>query len=155
MTAARDKRWLDAHLPHRGRMNLLERVGWWDDDAIRCSATSHRDADNPLRRGAELPVAAAIEYAAQSAAAHGALLAGDDAPPCAGVLASARSVTFNARRLDDVAGPLEMHVHRIGGDEAGVIYRFRVEGDGRELASGRLAVFFDAALGAESGSPPA
>lgn len=155
MTAARDKRWLDAHLPHRGRMNLLERVGWWDDQAIRCSANSHRDADNPLRRGEELPVAAAIEYAAQSAAAHGALLAGDDRPPSPGVLASARSVTFGARRLDDVAGPLETHVQLIGGDEAGVIYRFRVEGDGRELASGRLAVFFDAAPGADGGGPPA
>jgi predicted hotdog family 3-hydroxylacyl-ACP dehydratase len=127
-------------------MNLLERVDWWDDGAIRCSAHSHRDADNPLRRGGELPAAAAIEYAAQSAAAHGALLAGDDRPPCPGVLASARSVTFGARRLDDVAGPLQTHVQLIGGDEAGVIYRFRVEGDGRELASGRLAVFFDAAL---------
>lgn len=151
MTAARDKRWLDAHLPHRGRMNLLDRVGWWDGDAIRCSAHSHRDADNPLRLGGELPVAAAIEYAAQAAAAHGALLAGDGRPPVAGVLASARSVSFGARRLDDIAGPLEMHVQRIGGDEAGVIYRFRVEGDGREMASGRLAVFFDAA----GGSAPA
>lgn len=155
MSAPRDKRWLEAHLPHRGRMNLLERVDWWDGEAIRCSARSHRDADNPLRRGRELPVAAAIEYAAQSAAAHGALLAGDDSPPCPGVLASARSVTFGARRLDDVAGPLETHVQLVGGDEAGVIYRFRVEGDGRELASGRLAVFFDAALGADGGSPPA
>lgn len=155
MTAARDKRWLDAHLPHRGPMNLLESVGWWDDDAIHCSARSHRDAGNPLRRAGELPVAAAIEYAAQAAAAHGALLAGEDRPPSPGVLASARSVTFGARRLDDIAGPLEMDVRRIGGDEAGVIYQFRVEGDGRELASGRLAVFFDAALATAGGSAPA
>jgi predicted hotdog family 3-hydroxylacyl-ACP dehydratase len=151
VTGERDKRWLEAHLPHHGRMNLLDRVGWWDADAIRCSARSHRDADNPLRRGGELPIAAAIEYAAQAAAAHGALLMGESGPPGAGVLASARSVSFGARRLDDIAGPLEMHVQRIGGDEAGVIYGFRVDGDGRELASGRLAVFFAAA----GGSAPA
>ena len=101
--APRDKRWLDENLPHRGRMNLLGSVAHWDAAGIRCLADSHRAADNPLRRGGELPAACGIEYAAQAVAAHGALMAGDGRPMAPGFLASVRSVTFGARRLDDVA----------------------------------------------------
>lgn len=142
--SARDKRWLDEHLPHRGRMNLLASVVQWDDAGIRCVADSHRSADNPLRRGGELPVACGIEYAAQAVAAHGALLAGDARPAGSGFLASVRSVAFGARRLDDVAGPLEVSAERIGGDAGGLLYDFRVESAGRELVGGRLAVVLDA-----------
>lgn len=139
-----DKRWLDRHLPHRGRMNLLDRVERWDDAGIRCVADSHRAADNPLRRGGLLPVACAIEYAAQAVAAHGALIAGEARPSGHGFLASVRSVAFGARRLDDIADPLEVSAHRIGGDAGGVLYDFRVEAGGRELVAGRLAVVLEA-----------
>ena len=148
MTAtARDKSWLDEHLPHRGRMNLLHSVVNWDDAGIRCVAESHRAPDNPLRRGGELPVACGIEYAAQAVAAHGALLAGDARAPGHGLLASVRSVVFGARRLDDIAGPLEVSAQRIGGDAGGVLYEFRVEAAGRVLVGGRLAIALDAARG--------
>jgi len=63
-----------AHLPHAGRMCLLERLESWDGDSITCIATSHRDADNPLRRGGHLHAVAGVEYAAQAMALHGNLL---------------------------------------------------------------------------------
>lgn len=155
MTAtARDKRWLDEHLPHRGRMNLLASVAQWDDAGIRCVADSHRAPDNPLRRGGELPVASGIEYAAQAVAAHGALLAGDARPLGHGLLASVRSVAFGARRLDDVPGPLEVSAMRIGADPGGVLYEFRVESAGRELVQGRLAVVLDASRRSPEGAGP-
>lgn len=155
MTAATPGRpWLEAHLPHRGRMNLLEAVAWWDETAIRCTATSHRDPANPLRRQGELPAAAAIEYAAQAAAAHGALLAGG-ALPQEGFLASVRAVRFGARRLDDIEGPLALHAQRVGGDEEIVLYTFRVEGGDRPLASGRLAVFTGSIGQRANGGAPA
>ena len=143
--APRVKRWLDENLPHRGRLNLLGSVAHWDAAGIRCLADSHRAADNPLRRGGELPAACGIEYAAQAVAAHGALMAGDGRPMAPGFLASVRSVTFGARRLDDVAGPLEVSAQRIGGDAGGFLYDFRVEAGGRALVAGRLAVILDAA----------
>ncbi|WP_309246593.1 hypothetical protein [Ramlibacter montanisoli] len=34
-------------IPHAGRMCLLARVDAWDAQRIRCSATSHRESDNP------------------------------------------------------------------------------------------------------------
>ena len=36
-------------IPHAGRMCLLARVDAWDARTIRCTATSHADADHPLR----------------------------------------------------------------------------------------------------------
>ncbi|MCY7388737.1 MAG: 3-hydroxylacyl-ACP dehydratase, partial [Burkholderiales bacterium] len=59
-----------ARVPHTGRMCLLDRVLQWDAHAIRCSATSHRDPDNPLREAGGLAMLAGIEYAAQAAAVH-------------------------------------------------------------------------------------
>jgi predicted hotdog family 3-hydroxylacyl-ACP dehydratase len=69
-----------ARLPHAGRMCLLERLESWDGDSITCIATSHRDADNPLRRGGRLHAVAGVEYAAQAMALHGSLLSATDTP---------------------------------------------------------------------------
>ena len=63
-----------ARLPHAGRMCLLERLAAWDNDSITCLASSHRDANNPLRRGGRLHAVAGVEYAAQAMALHGSLL---------------------------------------------------------------------------------
>jgi predicted hotdog family 3-hydroxylacyl-ACP dehydratase len=140
----RGRDWLATHLPHRGPMNLLESVARWDEASIDCLAVSHRDPAHPLRARGELPVAAGIEYAAQAVAAHGALRSADGAPLGAGFLASVRSVAFHARRLDDVATPLEIHAELIGGDPSGVLYEFRIMSDARALLEGRVAVVLDA-----------
>jgi predicted hotdog family 3-hydroxylacyl-ACP dehydratase len=132
--------WLAANLPHQGAMNLLDEIVEWSDERLRALASGHRSAAHPLRRGAELPVACAIEYAAQAAAAHGALVAA--APSGPGLLVAVRAVEFHATRLDDAAAPLEVAVESMGGGESGVIYRFDVSSAGRPLATGRLTVAF-------------
>jgi len=140
VSAPLGKEWLVANLPHQGAMNLLERIVEWDDAHLKAEATGHHAPDHPLRRGAELPIASAIEYAAQAAAAHGALLASKPSGP--GMLVAARSVAFHAARLDDAASPLDIAVEPLGGGDAGVIYRFEVAAAGRTLATGRLTVAF-------------
>jgi predicted hotdog family 3-hydroxylacyl-ACP dehydratase len=132
--------WLGANLPHQGSMSLLDAVVEWDSARLKAVATRHRDPGHPLRRGEELPIACAIEYAAQAAAAHGALLASRPSGP--GMLVAVRSVEFNAARLDDIPGPLEIAVEPLGGGESGVIYRFEISTAGRPLATGRLTVAF-------------
>lgn len=134
------KEWLAANLPHQGAMNLLDCIVEWDEAHLKAQATGHRAPDHPLRRGAELPIACAIEYAAQAAAAHGALLASKPSGP--GMLVAARSVEFNAPRLDGAAAPLDIAVEALGGGDAGVIYRFSVASAGGMLATGRLTVAF-------------
>ena len=135
-----DRAWLAANLPHQGAMSLLDAIASWDDTSLTAVATGHRSRTNPLRRGAELPIACAIEYGAQAAAAHGALL--DSKPSGPGMLVAVRSVDFHADRLDDLAADLDIRVEHLGGGEAGVLYRFAVSAEGRLLAEGRLTVAF-------------
>ena len=140
MSAAPGRAWLAENLPHGGGMNLLDAVVEWDATMLKARAHNHRDPSHPLRRGAALPIAAAIEYGAQAAAAHGALAA--HAPSGFGMIASVRGVAFHASRLDDVPGDLDVRAEQLGHGEAGVLYRFEVRGAGRVLAEGRLTVAF-------------
>jgi len=136
-------------VPHRGTMCLLDRLVEWDAERIECVAGGHRDPAHPLRSRSGLMACAAIEYAAQAAALHGGLLArASGALPSPGYLASAREVRLTAWRLDDLpaaAGDLlRIVAERQAGDAGRLLYAFRVEHDGREIASGRLAVVLDA-----------
>jgi predicted hotdog family 3-hydroxylacyl-ACP dehydratase len=140
-----DRDWIAAHIPHQGDMCLLDAVLEWSDSAIVCRATSHADPANPLRAEDRLGAAAGIEYAAQAMAAHGALIAGDDALPRVGYLTSVRSVTLHVARLDDLAGELDVHAERLSGDGNHILYQFRLDHAGRCLLEGRAAVVLDAA----------
>lgn len=135
-----DRAWIAARIPHQGDMCLLDAVTQWDAARIRCVATSHRTADNPLRSGGRLGVLTGIEYAAQAIAVHGALLAGTDAPPAPGFLGSARGVDATVGRLDDIAAELVVDAERLSGDERTLLYAFTLSADGRTLLTGRASV---------------
>jgi predicted hotdog family 3-hydroxylacyl-ACP dehydratase len=149
-TAVLDHAGIEALVPHRGPMCLLERMLSWSEAGIECAATNHRDAGHPLRTSSGLLASAAIEYAAQAAALHGALharSAGSEATP--GFLASARDVRLATLRLDDLPRPsssdaaldeLRIAAVRQAGDAGRLLYAFSVRHGGREIASGRLAV---------------
>ena len=139
-----DRAWIAAHIPHQGGMCLLDAVTDWSAERIRCTSASHGRMDNPLRDGGQLGVACGIEYAAQAMAVHGALIAGDGAPPRQGFLASVRGVEFKVDRLDDIVGELDIEAERLSGDDNSVLYRFAVRGGDRVLLAGRAAVILDA-----------
>jgi len=138
MTEFLGRDWIATHVPHQGPMSLLEEVVRWDFAGLTARATTHVDANHPLRRDGMLPCACAVEYGAQAVAAHGALLT--HGTPARGFLASVRGVTFSVPRLDDIAGPLDVVVRRLGGGAHGLLYSFSVESAGRVLASGRLTI---------------
>jgi predicted hotdog family 3-hydroxylacyl-ACP dehydratase len=144
---------IEALVPHRGAMCLLERMLSWSETRIECAAVNHRDPTHPLRTHGGLLASAAIEYAAQAAALHGALGArGASEPAAPGQLASARDVRLAVWRLDTLpvvpaaAGPDELRVIAIrqAGDATRLLYAFTVGHAGREIAAGRLAVFLQA-----------
>ena len=139
-----DHAWLLAHIPHQGSMCLLDTITDWDAQRICCIASSHRDADNPLRAHGRLGAACGIEYAAQAMAAHGALLASSEQPPRAGYLASVRSVDCRVTRLDDIHTDLEIEAERLSGDDNLILYGFRVSAAGRDLLTGRATVVLNA-----------
>ena len=128
-----------ARLPHAGRMCLLERLESWDGDSITCIATSHRDVDNPLRRGGRLHTVAGVEYAAQAMALHGNLLSATDTLPAIGYLASVRDLKLDLDDLGTVPEDLRVTARRLSGDASGFIYEFEIRAGTRALLSGRLA----------------
>lgn len=136
-----------ALVPHAGTMCLLDRCEHWDQDSIRCRATSHRDRANPLRTAGGLLAPAAIEYASQAMALHGGLAAAPGVPPRPGFLAAARSVRMHVPRLDDIEGDLVVVATKMAGDERQALYRFALEdGVGRLLVDGRATVVLNSPL---------
>lgn len=119
-------------------MCLLERIEAWSATEIECSARSHRDLSNPLRRDEQLAALHLIEYAAQATALHGALLA--DGRPQAGMLAASRDVRLHTARIDALTGPLIVRAARRMARSDGLLYEFTVECERAPLATGRLAI---------------
>jgi len=160
-----DRQWIEQHIPHKGRMCLLDEVLSWDATRIRCRSATHRAADNPLRAHGRLGAACGIEYAAQAMAVHGALIAAS-APlsstvsshvrgsigTSVGYLASVRHVALNVSRLDDLAEELIAAAERVTGDGRTVLYEFSVAAGVRVLLSGRASIVFDPAFGAQPAS---
>jgi predicted hotdog family 3-hydroxylacyl-ACP dehydratase len=136
-----------ALLPHGGDMCLLDCVQAWDAVRIVCQATSHRSANNPLRRDGRLGVLAGVEYAAQAMALHAALCASGDAYGAGratrGYLASLRGVSFHQERLDLIGDALIVEAdcqHR----EAGrAVYGFTIRAAGQCLLEGRAIVVIE------------
>jgi predicted hotdog family 3-hydroxylacyl-ACP dehydratase len=138
-----DRTWIEAHIPHKGSMCLLDEVVEWDETSIRCCSSTHRSADNPLRAYGRLGTSCGIEYAAQAMAVHGALIASTAGQvPRSGFLASVRSVQMYVSRLDDIATTLVASAQRLAGDGNTTLYEFSVLAQARTLLSGRAAIAF-------------
>jgi predicted hotdog family 3-hydroxylacyl-ACP dehydratase len=139
-----DRDWIERHIPHHGRMCLLDEVVEWDARHIVCRSGSHRAADHPLLSHGRLGIVCGVEYAAQAMAVHGALTATADAAPAAGFLASLREVRLEATRLDDLEQELECEASLLAGDGGSALYEFALSSAGRRLIGGRATVVFDA-----------
>jgi predicted hotdog family 3-hydroxylacyl-ACP dehydratase len=147
-----DRHWIEQHIPHKGRMCLLDEVLSWDARHIRCRSATHRTADNPLRAHGRLGAACGIEYAAQALAVHGALVAASAPLASAmstsvrgsagtiGYLASVRNVALYVTRLDDLEADLIALAERVIGDGRTVLYEFSVWGAEQQLLSGRASI---------------
>jgi predicted hotdog family 3-hydroxylacyl-ACP dehydratase len=140
-----NREWIEARIPHKGTMCLLDAVHSHTEDEIVCSAVSHTSPENPLRDESGLGVVAGIEYAAQAMAVHGALRDGGSAPTGGGYLVSARDVSWSVQRLDLLRGPLSIRAQRLSGSASSIMYRFAVHAGTDEILSGRATVILDAA----------
>lgn len=148
-----DHAWIAARIPHQGSMCLLDSVLEWSPQHLACRALSHRDPANPLRQFDRLGAACGIEYAAQSMAVHGALLAeaaGSGGKPHPGMLISVRNVSLHVTRLDDIADDLIVRAERQSGDASMLLYAFSLHAGDRLLLDGRATVL----LGEAPPAPP-
>ena len=156
-----DRAWIEAHIPHDGRMCLLDEVVEWTAQFIRCRSGTHRLPDHPLRSQGRLGIACGIEYAAQAMAVHGALVgAAAVAGPAlvgsraaagtprarvtVGFLASLREVRLHALRLDDIETDLYCEATCFAGNRVTALYEFALWSDVQQLLSGRATVVLDA-----------
>jgi predicted hotdog family 3-hydroxylacyl-ACP dehydratase len=149
-----DRAWIEQHVPHRGRMCLLDAVRSWDTAHVECAARTQGAADHPLRAHGRLGAACALEYAAQAMAVHGALLEpGAHAAGAFGLLTSAREVELYVARLDDLAGELLVRVERLHSGADGALYGFSLRHAQRLLAQGRLSLWLGVRPPAAGGAP--
>lgn len=131
---------IERRVPHSAAMCLLDSVLAWDEANIHCQARAP-DAAHPLARAQRVPAVAALEYAAQAAAVHGALLEPADAPR-AGLLAMLGEVDLPASELDPQGGALEIRAELLSRNPAGCLYAFEVRDQRACVARGRLMVAF-------------
>lgn len=132
---------IEVLVPHRDAMCLLDRVISCSADRLHAQSDRHRDPAHPLRSDGRLAALHLCEYGAQAMAVHGGLMArlrGDQAAP--GLLVSLRAVELHVAWLDELAGPLDVHVDELADSGAGWQSRFRVLHRDTLLAQGRCAV---------------
>jgi predicted hotdog family 3-hydroxylacyl-ACP dehydratase len=133
-------------VPHAGDMCLLDGVVAFDADTIHAVSTDHVAPTHPLRGEDGLHAVHLAEYGAQATAVHGALRAktAGATQPRPGMLVSLRGVKLAVERIDDLPGRLDVFAECLLADESGAQYTFRIEHEGREIASGRAAVIHPA-----------
>jgi predicted hotdog family 3-hydroxylacyl-ACP dehydratase len=136
-------------VPHKGAMCLLERVDSWSEENINASANI-QIAGNPLAIDGMLDSTAAIEYAAQAMAVHGALLsevaAAQGKPqrkPLMGFLASVRSIACHQPWLvdqHDSNSVMSISATRTAGTESPVSYDFSMRAGDVVYVTGKATV---------------
>jgi predicted hotdog family 3-hydroxylacyl-ACP dehydratase len=131
---------IEARIPHAGSMCLLDRVARWDETQIVCHATAPT-AGHPFAAAHGVPVVASVEYAAQAAALHGALL-DDSREPHGGMLATLSEVELTVGCLDQSSSALTVEARLIVRGVSGCTYSFTVQDARGCRARGRLLVTF-------------
>jgi predicted hotdog family 3-hydroxylacyl-ACP dehydratase len=136
-----DRDAIEALIPHRGAMCLLERVVEWDKDRVVLATATHRSPLNPLRLDGRVRAIHLCEYGAQAMAVHGGLCAqaeGKTAKP--GFLVSLRDVRLHVEYIEQLEGELRVTAQRLMETSGSWQYAFTIEHHGRTLATGRAAV---------------
>lgn len=142
------------HLPHSGRMCLLEAALACDATAITCTASNHHDIDHPLRRDGRLPITAGIEYAAQAMALHATLTRQVVAAPnTRAMLVQLANISWTRDSFDECAGPLLIQAQQISALGNAANYHFSVSNDGAHLIEGNILVHFDKSVVTASVTP--
>lgn len=131
---------IESMIPHGPSMCLLDEVVAWDQAQIHCRSRVLASANPLWPQGAtsgELPTPLLIEYAAQAAAVHAALLQTGLGQARAAYLGAIKKVRLlaNATHSDH---PLDIRGQRELSSPAGAIYPFTVSQHNTPLIEGRL-----------------
>ena len=144
MSARNEMSWpphvMDAWVPHRGPMSLLETVERCDGESI--VARVRVPADGPFHGADGVPAWVGIEYMAQAVAAwSGARARSGGGSPRIGYLLGSRRYEAAVPAFEVGAELQVFAACELMGDNGLGMFDCRIEQGGRVLASGRLSVF--------------
>jgi predicted hotdog family 3-hydroxylacyl-ACP dehydratase len=146
LTQSLERSWIENHIPHQGKMCLLDKVVAWDADNIHCTTSTHRDADNPLRDQGRLAAICGAEYGAQATAIHGALMNSQSADepyaPQKGYLVSIRDLGVEVAALDEFTCDLQVYAKRLTAGVQGAQYQIKLLAGAQPLLAGRVTIKF-------------
>lgn len=129
-------------LPHEEPMLLLAAIERWDAVEIMVRGRDFRNRDHPLAHDGELGAAALMEYGAQAAGVHAALIVGDggagDVP--AGVVAGMRHVRGLNTSLPSRVPPLPVVARRLAGGVRGFVYEASIDIGTRNWITGEITI---------------
>lgn len=126
-------------IPHGEAMCLLDRVCAYNDNYIHCETRSHLDLHNPLRERDRLGAAILVEYGAQAAAIHGALIAAtapEDARPA--YIGAIRGMELEVERIDGLTGLLHVEAKCEIYKSDGAIYLLEIGHEDRRVMRAQL-----------------
>ena len=142
-------------IPHGDRMCMLDELLSWDRDQISCISRSHRRRNNPLLEGGRLHCACLLEFCAQAAALHGALLQngeqngelkneaqqGDGTARLAYV-GAVKNLELPCDYVDMAAASLVIEARCVVNNDSGSIYLIEARAQQQLLLRGRVVLVF-------------
>lgn len=135
---------IEALIPHKGTMCLLDDVLTVDAADITCQTKSHLSPNNPLLVDGSLSPVVVIEYAAQAAALHQPWLAkaaGRQESASGGYLAAVRNVKYGSFvDLAKLQTDLIVKAEKLMQSPDGLIYSFEVSANKELVANGRFVI---------------
>ncbi|HWV16409.1 MAG TPA: hypothetical protein VN030_13330 [Cellvibrio sp.] len=126
-----------ALLPHGKAMCMISEVTSWDNTRIHCRSNRLGERANPLCDNGKLTSVLLIEYAAQAAGIHSALLNASDRHNTAAYIGSIKDIEILQQQVDNDL-LLDIHAECLMSNASGAIYTIAVQQQESALLRGRL-----------------
>ncbi len=127
-----------ALLPHGNAMCMLDEVVSWDVEQIHCRSHHFARDNNPLLENGQLEIVILIEFAAQTAGVHAALLHPlQEGVPLPAYIGAVKNVEL-LKPVSDNAGAIELKAHCLLNNSSGAIYDVIAQQQDAILMRGRL-----------------
>lgn len=132
-----DRTQIAALIPHGNSMCLLDQVVAWDSSRIHCRSQQFATEENPLFENNQLASVLLIEYGAQAAAVHAALLQSSLGEARPAYIGAVKDVELLSAMVDN-SRALDLHAHCLLSSSQGAIYELEASQAGHSLLRGRL-----------------
>lgn len=134
-----DRARIAALIPHGESMCMLDEIVAWDETRIHGRCHNFANSTNPLFENGQLDTVLLIEFGAQAAAVHSALIQsqlGESRPAYIGAVKDIELFTAMA----DNSTALELHLHCLLSSGQGAIYELVAQQAENTLLRGRLTL---------------